>query len=95
MKTSAQLESFLESEFLDELVIFHLLGREVATYRIQAGVSKDDPLTEEEMSFIMDVFQRVMNTPRKYARQEHLPIVTIVMNGIARKFEGANEGFWT
>lgn len=95
MKISAQLETYLGHEYLDELIVFHLLGREVATYRLQAGVSKDDPLTDEENQFIMGVFERVMNIPRKYSRQDHLPIQAIVQNGMNRKFEGADEGFWT
>lgn len=95
MKISPELEGLINAEFLDELVIFHLLGRELATFRIEAGIGKDVPITQMESDFVMGVFERVMNTPRKYERQEHLPIQVIVQNGMNRKFEGVDEGFWT
>lgn len=97
MTPSAQLLAKLETRNIDELVVFHLAGREIAHARIEAGANllPEDAFTDEESAFLMDIAARVLSAPSDYPRTPHLAPETIVRNGIAAKLRGHDDGFWT
>lgn len=97
MTPSPQLLAKLETRNIDELVVFHLAGREIAHARIEAGASilPEDAFTDEESAFLMDIVARILSAPSDYPRTPHLAPEAIVRNGIAAKFRGHDDGFWT
>jgi hypothetical protein len=95
MKPSPQLSEKLATTNLDELVVFHLAGREIAADRIARGHVDGDDFTDEENAFLAELVMAVVAAPRDYPRTDHLAPVTIVRNGMRAKFLGLDEGFWT
>lgn len=95
MKMSEQLSARVSGKNVDELIAFHLAGREIATERIAVGVDVDAPFSDAENTFLMEVVAAVLSAPSDYPRTDHLAPEKIARNGMLAKFANIDEGFWT
>ncbi len=95
MNISNDLAKLLAGPGIDELQVFHLAGREIATDRIARGHDGDDAFTDDEAAFLALVIEGVLSAARDVPRVDHLAPEEIVRNGMRAKFRGIDEGFWT
>lgn len=95
MKMSEQLAAHVSGKNVDELVAFHLAGREIAADRIARGHVDGDAFTDAENAFLEELVVAVLSAPSDYPRTDHLAPEKIVRNGMRQKFANIDEGFWT
>lgn len=95
MNISNDLAKLLAGPAIDELQIFHLAGREIATDRIARSHEGGDAFTADEAAFLALVLEGVMSATRDVPRIDHLAPEAIVHNGMRAKFANIDEGFWT
>lgn len=94
MNISNELANLMAGPAIDELQIFHLAGREIATDRI-ARSHEGEAFTADEAAFLALVLEGVLSATRDVPRIDHLAPETIVRNGMRQKFANIDEGFWT